>query len=60
MNVRSKHAEWAEEDLVPWRRRRRQGRHARARPSADLSTWAPVILGMVVLVALILLLLTYL
>ncbi|WP_269436012.1 hypothetical protein [Saccharothrix sp. NRRL B-16348] len=39
---------------------RRRGRHLRARPSSsDTPMWASAVLGLVVLIALILLLLTY-
>ncbi|WP_179118087.1 hypothetical protein [Saccharothrix sp. ALI-22-I] len=52
--------EWAGEASVPWRARRRRGRHARARPSSSSTPmWASVLFGLIVLVALILLLLTY-
>ncbi|GAB2973300.1 hypothetical protein GCM10027184_23660 [Saccharothrix stipae] len=49
---------------MPWRAHRRinrRGRHSRARlPSSETPVWASVVLGLVVLVCLILLLLTYL
>ncbi|MEU5696363.1 hypothetical protein [Actinosynnema sp. NPDC020468] len=46
------------EVAVPWRARRRPGRHARCRPPGP-SPWAPVVLAAILLVSLILLLLTY-
>ncbi|WP_461120175.1 hypothetical protein [Saccharothrix stipae] len=56
--------EWTGEAPVPWRAHRRinrRGRHSRARlPSSETPVWASVVLGLVVLVCLILLLLTYL
>ncbi|WP_367130654.1 hypothetical protein [Saccharothrix sp. HUAS TT1] len=55
--------EWTREAPVPWRARRRNrqcGRHSRARPSSSAPpVWAPALLGLVLLVALVLLLLTY-
>ncbi|MFE2751864.1 hypothetical protein ACFXGA_07645 [Actinosynnema sp. NPDC059335] len=58
--------EWTGETPVTWRtrgsRRRstRRGRHARTRPpSTDTPMWAAALLGVIVLVSLVLLLLTY-
>jgi hypothetical protein len=52
--------QWAGEASVPWRRRRR-GRHALERPRAETSpTCVSAVLGVILLVALVLLLLTYL
>ncbi|MBB5958302.1 uncharacterized membrane protein YidH (DUF202 family) [Saccharothrix tamanrassetensis] len=49
------------EAAVRWRPRKRSGRHARARPSPPSTSpgWVSAALGLIVLVALILLLLTY-
>ncbi|WP_156077489.1 hypothetical protein [Saccharothrix sp. NRRL B-16314] len=45
---------------MPWRARRRRGRHESAHlPSSPAPMWAPALLGLVVFVALVLLLLTY-
>ncbi|MBM7810631.1 hypothetical protein [Saccharothrix algeriensis] len=49
----------AGEAAVCWLPRRRQGRHARARPPAASPAWVSALLGMVLLVSLLLLLLTY-
>ncbi|WP_306750341.1 hypothetical protein [Saccharothrix yanglingensis] len=46
---------------MPWRSRRRRhgGRHARARPPTD-PAWAAALFALILLIALVLLLLTYL
>ncbi|MEU7527910.1 hypothetical protein AB0A74_19425 [Saccharothrix sp. NPDC042600] len=52
--------QWAGEASVRWRRRRGRGRHARERPPAETSpTWVSAVLGVILLIALVLLLLTY-
>ncbi|KJK45547.1 hypothetical protein UK23_25700 [Lentzea aerocolonigenes] len=51
--------QWAGEAPLRWRARRRRGRHARE-PAPSSQSFLPAVLGVVLLVCLILLLLTYL
>ncbi|SDG87661.1 hypothetical protein SAMN05216553_112228 [Lentzea fradiae] len=51
--------QWAGEAPLRWRARRRRGRHARE-PAPSPQSFLPAVLGVVLLVCLILLLLTYL
>ncbi|GHH63773.1 hypothetical protein GCM10017774_93430 [Lentzea cavernae] len=51
--------QWAGEAPLRWRARRRRGRHARE-PAPSSQSILPAVLGVVLLVCLILLLLTYL
>ena len=51
--------QWAGEAPLRWRARRRRGRHARE-PAPSSQSLLPAVLGVVLLVCLILLLLTYL
>ncbi|WP_186763230.1 hypothetical protein [Lentzea tibetensis] len=51
--------QWVGEAPVPWRRRHRRGRHARE-PVPVSQSLIPALLGLVLLVCLVLLLLTYL
>ncbi|ANZ34909.1 hypothetical protein BBK82_01255 [Lentzea guizhouensis] len=51
--------QWAGEAPLRWRARRRRGRHARE-PAPSSQSLLPAVLGVVLLVCLILILLTYL